>query len=339
MAAETFESISSDIKKRKFSPVYFFCGEEAFFIDALADLIEANVLNDMEKAFNQTIVYGKDLTARQIMETCGRLPMMAEKQLVIIKEAQALSMKAEEEEQYLRYLKNPVKSTVLVFVWKHGAPDGRKSFGKEMKKVATYFESKPLYENQVAPWVKNWLSSKKYKIDEDAAELLVEYTGTELSKVANELEKLIINKQPGATITLGDVANGVGVSKEFTPFELNNALGARDKTKALQIANYFAANPKVGPVVMVVAIMQTYFNKLYLANQFRNLMDKDLAAAIKVSPFFVKDYKTAMRNYSEQKLEQVFLILEEFDLRAKGVNNHNVKEGELMRELVFRILN
>ena len=339
MAVETFENISTAVKSRKFSSVYFLCGEETFFIDALVDLIEANVLNDMEKAFNQTIAYGKDLTTRQVIETCGRLPMMAERQLVIIKEAQALTLKAEDEEQFLRYLKNPVKSTVLVFAWKHGKPDGRKAFGKEMTKVASYFESKTLYENAVAPWAKKWLSERKFKIEEEAAELLVEYTGTELSKVANELEKLIINQTPGSTITLDDVATGVGLTKEFTPFELNNALGAKNRTKAYQIVNYFVANPKNGPLVMIVATMQTYFNKLYMAHQFRNMMDKDLAAAIKVSPFFVKDYKTAARNYSEQKMEQIFYILEEYDLRAKGVNNQGVKEGELLKELVFKILN
>ncbi|HLP18976.1 MAG TPA: DNA polymerase III subunit delta, partial [Chitinophagales bacterium] len=274
MAAETYDSILSSIKAKKFAPVYFFCGEEAYFIDALADAIEANALNDMEKAFNQTIVYGKDLSARQIMETCGRLPMMAERQLVIIKEAQALSMKADEEEQYLRYLKNPVKSTILVFVWKHGTPDGRKSFGKEMKKVAVYFESKPLYESGIAPWAKSWLSAKKYKIEEQAADLLVEYTGTDLSKVANELEKLIINKPAGSTITLDDIETGVGISKEFNPFELNNALGNKDKTKVYKIVNYFVSNPKNGPLVMLVATLQGYFNKLYLAHQYKNMLDK-----------------------------------------------------------------
>lgn len=339
MAAETFDSISADIKNRKFSPVYFFCGEEQFFIDALTDLIEANALTDMEKAFNQTIAYGKDLNARQIMETCGRLPMMAERQLVIIKEAQALNLKQDEEEQYLRYLKNPAKSTVLVFAWKHGTPDGRKSFGKEVKKSAVYFESKTLYENQVAPWIKNWLNARKYKIEEQAAELLVEFTGTDLSKVANELEKLIINKQPGATITADDIENGVGISKDFNVFELNNALGHKDKTKAFQIANYFVANPKNGPLVLVLGTLQGFFNKIYLTHQYRNTQDKDLAAAIKVSPFFVKDYKVAARNYSEQKLEQIFYVLEEYDLRSKGVNNNSIKEGELLKELVVRILN
>jgi DNA polymerase-3 subunit delta len=338
MAAETFESIAADLKGKKFAPVYFFCGEEDFFIDALTELVETHGLNDMEKAFNQTIVYGKDLTSRQIMETAGRLPMMAERQVIIVKEAQALAMKEADEEEYLRYLKKPVKSTVLVFAWKHGTPDGRKSFGKEMKKSAVYFESKPLYQNQVAPWVKNWLSQKKYKIEEQAAELLVEYTGNELSKVANELEKLIINKQPGATITLDDIENGVGISKEYNTFELNNALGNRDKTKTYQIVNYFIANPKNGPLVLILGTLQGFFSKIFLFHLNKNLPDKDIASAIKVSPFFLKDYRSAVANYNPQKLEQVFKILEEFDLRSKGVNNRSLKEGELLKEMVARIL-
>ena len=339
MAAESFDSIVSDIKNRKFAPVYFFCGEEDFFIDALTDMIEKNALNEMEKAFNQTVVYGKDLTSRQIMETAGRLPMMAERQVVIIKEAQALSMKEADEEEYLRYLKKPIKSTLLVFAWKHGTPDGRKSFGKEMKKSAVYFESKPLYQNQVAPWVKNWLSQKKYKIEEQAAELLVEYTGNELAKVANELEKLIINKKAGATITLDDIESGVGISKEYNTFELNNALGTKNKTKTYQIVNYFVANPKNGPLVLILGTLQGYFSKIFLFHLNKNLTDKDIASVIKVSPFFLKDYRTAAANYTPQKLEQIFKILEEFDLRSKGVNNRSLKEGELLKEMVARILN
>ena len=337
MAAETFDSLSADIKGKKFAPVYFLCGEEPFFIDAITDLIEQHALNDMEKAFNMSVLYGKDLNARLIMETCGRLPMMAERQVVIIKEAQALSLKEEEEKQYLAYLKNPVKSTLLVFAWKHGTPDGRKSFGKEMKK-AVYFESKPLYENQVAVWVKSWLSKKKYKIEDRAADILVEYTGNDLTKVANELEKLIISKQPGATITLDDIENGVGISKEFNVFELSNALAGRNKTKVYQIANYFVANPKNGPMVLILGQLQGFFGKVYLFHQNKNLGDKEIASVLKVNPYFIKDYKAAAKNYSEKKLEQVFYMLEEYDLRSKGVNNPSLKEGELLKELVTRIL-
>jgi DNA polymerase-3 subunit delta len=338
MAAETFETIASDIKNRKFAPVYFFCGEEAYFIDTLIDLLEANVLSNSEKAFNQTIAYGKDLNTRQIMETCGRLPLMAEKQLVIIKEAQALSLKQEDEEQYLRYLKNPVKSTVLVFGWKHGSPDGRKSFSKEVKK-AIYFESKVLYENQIVAWVKSWLNTRKYKIEEQAAELLVESTGNDLSKVANELEKLIIAKTVGTTITLDVIEREVGISKEYNVFELSKALGSKNRAKAFQILEHFLANPKNGPMIMITGTLQGFFNKIYLAHQYKNMQDKELAAVIKVSPFFVKDYRLGTKNYSEEKIEHIFYQLEEYDLRSKGLNSTNsIKDGELLKELVFRIL-
>lgn len=334
-----YDKILNDIKLRMFAPVYFFCGEEPFFIDVLTDKLEANVLSEMEKAFNQTIVYGKDVNARQIMEIAGRLPMMAEKQLVIVKEAQALSFKEEEEKQYLAYLKNPVKSTVLVFAFKHGTPDGRKSFGKEVKKSATYFESKPLYDNQVAPWAKSWLKAKKYGIDEAAVELLVESTGNDLSKIANELEKLIINKPAGSTINVDDIEKGVGISKEYNSFELNNALANKDVTKAYKIVNYFAANPKNGPLPLILGTLQGFFTKLYLYNQNKHLDDKTAAGIIKVNPFFMKDYKVAAKHYNLQKVENVFKILEEYDLRSKGMNNTNTDEGELLKEMVFKIMN
>lgn len=339
MEKHTFESIASDIKKRKFAPVYFFCGEEPYFIDQLTDLIEAHVLNDMEKAFNQTIVYGKDVNARAIIETSGRLPMMAEKQLVIIKEAQALSLKDEEEKQYLAYLKNPVKSTVLVFAWKHGKPDGRKAFSKEVTKSGVYLESKPLYENQVGPWVKRWISERKYKMEEEAVELLVDYTGTDLSKIANELEKLVINKAAGSAITREDIQEQVGISKEYNVFELSNALGNRNRTKAYQITNYFVANPKSGPFVLVLGTLQNFFSKVYAYQMNKSLPDKDLASAIKVNPYFIKDYRAAAQHYPVQKLEHVFYTLEEYDLRSKGVGNSDIKEGELLKELVYKILN
>jgi len=340
MATGTFESISSDIKGRKFAPVYFFCGEEPYFIDELAGLVEQYGLNDMEKAFNQSILYGKDVNARLILETCGRLPMMAERQVVIIREAQALSLKEDEEKQYLAYLKNPVKSTVLVFAFKHGTPDGRKAFSKEIKKAGVYFESKPLYDNQVAPWVKGWLQHRKFKIDEQAAALLAEYTGADLAKVVNELEKLIISKQPGATITTEDIEREVGISKEYNVFELSNAMGHKSRSKAYQIANYFVSNPKNGPLVMILGTLHGFFSKIYLCQQSKHADDKELASLLKVSPFFVKDYKNAARNYSEKQLEQIFYILEEYDLRSKGVNStNNIKEGELLKEMVFRIMN
>lgn len=338
MPQETFESILSAVKKRQFAPLYFLCGEEPFFIDKLTDALEGGVLNEMEKAFNQTIVYGKDVNARQILETCGRLPMMAERQLVIVKEAQALSLKEDEEEQYLRYISKPVKSTVLVFAWKYGKPDGRKKFGKEMAKQAVYFESKPLYDNQLAPWVRNWLSEHRYKMDEQAVELLIEFTGNNLSNLHNELEKLIIGKPSGAVITADDVERFVGVSKEFNVFELANAVMAKQKSKAYRIVDYFKANPKNGPLVLVLSTLYTSFTRVMLYQQHRGLSEMDLAALLKVNKFFVKDYRPALPLYSPQKLEQIFLLLEEYDLRSKGVNSGDTEENQLLRELVYRIM-
>ncbi|MFI5140558.1 MAG: DNA polymerase III subunit delta, partial [Sphingobacteriales bacterium] len=208
-----------------------------------------------------------------------------------------------------------------------------------MKKNASYFESKPMYDNQVAPWVRGWLSQRKYKIEEQAAELLVEYTGADISKVVNELEKLIINKQPGATITEDDIEREVGISKEFNVFELSNALANKNKTKVYQIANYFVANPKNGPLVLILGTLQGFFTKVFLYHQNKSLPEKEIASVLKVNPYFIKDYKAAAKNYSEQKLEQVFYTLEEYDLRSKGVNNSNIKEGELLKEMVTRILN
>ncbi|MBK7148282.1 MAG: DNA polymerase III subunit delta [Bacteroidetes bacterium] len=339
MPSATFESLQADIKARKFAPIYFLCGEQEYFTDTICNLLENQVLSDMEKAFNQTILYGKDSSARQIMEAARRLPMMAERQVVIVKEAQALSLKEEEEQQYLNYLKNPSKTTVLVFAWKHGKPDGRKSFSREIQKAAVYFESKKLYDNQVAPIIKNWLNERKFKMEDRAVDLLVEFTGIDLSKVMNELEKLIIGKPTAYTITLEDIEKGVGLSKDFNVFELGNVLGAKNRYKTQQIVTYFLANPKNGPLVLVVGYLLGYFNKLYLGHQLKGLQDKDFAQMLGVSPFFAKDYRGGIQNYSVAQIEKVIHLLEHYDLRSKGVNNGDTEEGELLRELVFRILN
>ncbi len=338
MAKDTFETIEASIKKREYAPVYFFCGEEPFFIDKLTDLLEATVLNDMEKAFNQSVLYGKDVNARQIVETCGRLPMMAERQVVIIKEAQALSLKEEEEKQLLSYLKNPVRSTVLVFAWKHGKPDGRKSIGKELLKSAVYLETKKMYENQVGAWAKSWLTERKFKIEEQATDLLVESCGTDLSKIANELEKLIINKESKTTISVADIEKQVGVSREYSVFELSNMLIQKNKTKAYKIVNYFVANPKNGPMPLVIGNIYSGFSKLLICHTNKSASANELAGKLGVNPFFVKDYLSNANKYPMAKLERVFYLLEEYDLRSKGVNNIGLSDGQLLKELSFKIL-
>jgi DNA polymerase-3 subunit delta len=329
-----FEHILSSIKNKSFSPVYFFCGEEEFFIDQLVDAIEANVLSESEKAFNQTIIYGKDATAQNVIETCRRLPMMSERQLVIIKEAQSFK----EIDGIINYLKSPVKSTILVMANKHGLPDKRKSFGKEIQKQSVYFESAPLRDYQLPPWIKNYVKSKGYKIDEDAVELLAEYTGTELSTVSNEIGKLIINKPKGSSITTAEIENGVGVSKEYNSFELSNALANKNITKAHKIVNYFVANPKNGPITLVLGTLQGFFSKVWVCYHNRQKSDMELAGLLRVNPYFVKDYKAACAKYSVQKMEYIFYVLEEYDLRSKGIGNSSIKEGELLKEIVIKIL-
>ncbi len=333
-SGSSFDQIISSIKSKAFSPVYFFCGEEEFFIDQLVDAVEANVLNESEKAFNQSIIYGKDATAQNVIETCRRLPMMSDKQLVIIKEAQSFK----EIDGIINYLKSPVRSTILVMAYKHGLPDKRKSFGKEIQKQSVYFESSPLRDYQMSPWIKGYVKSKGYKIDEDAVELLAEYTGTDLSTVSNEIDKLIINKPKGSGITTTEVESGVGVSKEYNSFELNNALAYRDVTKAHKIVNYFVANPKNGPIPLVLGTLQGFFSKVWVCYHNRQKSDNELAGILRVNPYFVKDYKAACAKYNAQKMEYIFYVLEEYDLRSKGINNNSIREGELLKEVVIKIL-
>lgn len=338
MAANTFDAVMADIKARKFAPVYMFCGEEAYFIDLLTEAIENGVLNDMEKAFNFTVLYGEDSNARQIIETAGRLPMMAEKQVVIVREAQALSMKEAEELQYVNYLKKPVSSTILVFAWKYGKPDGRKSFGKLLLKDAVFVECAPLKENQIAAWIKKWITDKGFKIEQNAADLLTEYAGTNLSSISNELEKLIINKAKGTAITLDDIEQQVGVSKDYNSFELCDALGAKKRSKVYKIVNHFAANPKSGPMPLVLGTLQNYFVKLYQLQTGRNLSDNELAGLMKVAPFVVGKTREVAKLYPIEKVEAIFELLSEYDLRSKGLGSSGVKDGELLKELTFRIL-
>jgi DNA polymerase-3 subunit delta len=333
-SGSNFDQIVASIKSKAFSPVYFFCGEEEFFIDQLVDAVEANVLTETEKAFNQTTIYGKDATGQIVIETCRRLPMMSDKQLVIIKEAQSFK----EIDSIINYLKNPVKSTILVIAYKHGLPDKRKSFGKEIQKQSVYFESNPLRDYQMPPWIKKYIKDKGYKIDDAAVALLAEYTGTDLSTVANEISKLVINKPKGSNITSADIETGVGVSKEYNSFELSNALANKDVTKAHKIVNYFVANPKNGPIPLVLGTLQGFFSKVWVCYHNRQKADNDLAALLRVNPYFVKDYKAAVAKYPVQKMEYIFYVLEEYDLRSKGIGNNSIKEGELLKEVIIKIL-
>lgn len=335
----SFETLAAEIKSKKFYPLYCLCGDEPYFVDVLSDFIEQNALSEMEKAFNQTIVYGKDVNARTIVEACTRPPMMAERQVVIVKEAQGLELRKEEDQTLLQnYFKRALPSTVLVFAFKNTSPDKRKSVWKELSKSPGFFESKKLYDNQVAPFVRKFVADKKFKIDEPAIELLIESTGTELSKIINELSKVVLNKEAGATISVEDIEREVGISKEFSVFELNNALAKKDAQRVFKIT-HFLANSKNNPFVVTLANLYSFFAKIYVAHAQPTADDATLSKILKVNIYFVKDYKLALKNYPLEQVLHILKLLNEYDLRSKGVGNTiNIGEGELLRELVYRIL-
>lgn len=330
----SYESFTAAIKRGDFAPIYFLFGEEEYFIDQIEAQIEAAVLTESEKAFNHTIFYGRDASPQSIIETCRRLPMMSERQLVVIREAQSFK----EIDLILPYLKKPVRSTILVIENKHGSTDKRKAFGKEILALSQWFESKPLSESSLAPWIKKYVQERGCKIEEEAVELLAEFTGPDLSKLSNEIGKLLINKVKGGVINTAEIEAGVGISKDYTPFALSNALLKRDEAKVHQIVNYFVANPRNGPLPLILGTLLSSFSKAWVCSGNRDKSDYELAGLLKVGSFFAKDYKLACAKYPVQKLESIFYVLEEYDLRFKGIHNYSTGEGELLREMVVKIL-
>jgi len=311
-------------------------GEEPYYIDAISDYIENNVLAEEEKGFNQMVLYGRDVTIDDIVGNAKRFPMMAERQVVIVKEAQDLSRTIE---KLADYAKNPQPSTVLVVNYKYKKIDKRKALYKSIKKAGVVYESKKLYENQVADWIRRVLSGNGYTINPKASQMLVEFLGTDLSKINNELEKLQLIIAKGAQITPNDIEKNIGISKDYNNFELRKAVGNRDNFKAHKIAHYFAENPKDNPMVVTVALLFNFFSQLL---QYHGLKDKSpraVASALKINPYFVNEYVSAARNYPMKKVSQVVATLREFDVKGKGVGSNAVPQGDLLKELLVRILN
>lgn len=340
-----FNSIMSDLKKKVYRPVYFLMGDEPYFIDMISDHIEQHVLDESEKEFNQTVLYGRDVSTADIIGAAKRFPMMSEYQVVIVKEAQDIKdlVKKEKEDKkektkslFELYLENPLPSTILVFCYKYKSIDKRTAVAKLIDKNAVLFESKKLYDNQVPDWINNYLKVKGFTINQRAAGLLSEYLGTGLSKITNELDKLIINLPPKAEITSEHIQTNIGISKDYNVFELQTCIGKKEVLKVNRIINYFAANPKDTPMVVTVNSLYGYFCKI-LALHF--LEDKKTAAsALGVHPFFVKDYEMAAKNYSVGKLKAIFGYLRDYDLKSKGVDSGSATEGELLKEMIFKIL-
>ena len=329
-----FNQIMKDLRNKIYYPVYFLTGEEPYYIDEISNYIEKNILTDVEKEFNQSVIYGRDTDVRSIISYAKRFPMMSNYQVVIVKEAQYI----DKIEELLGYIENPLNSTLLVINYKYKKADKRKAFFKAIPKKGVLYESKKIYDNKVPDWITNYVKEKGYGISPKACVILSEYLGTNLGKIVNEVGKLIINVPAGAEITDQLIEQNIGISKDFNIFELQNAIGRKDIFKANQIAAYFKANPKDNPLVKNVSILFGYFAKVMIYSKLKDKSRNSAAAALSINPFFVNDYQVASRNYPMKKLEQIISYLREYDLKSKGVDSISTSDGELLKELLYKIL-
>lgn len=331
------QSILADIKKKKLAPVYFLHGEESYYIDIVCDAIEHTVLDDAQKGFDQTIVYGKDTDFSSLVSTAKRYPMMSDYQVILVKEAQ--NMRWKDDALLQQYLLQPLPSTVLVFSYKYGKLDKRRKVFNLIQKAGVVVESNKLYEDKVAGWIYDQMLSKGRKIHPQAAALMAEYLGADLSKIAGEIEKLELNIDKQQEITVHHIEANIGISKDFNVFELNSALAKRDRTKALRIVHYFAANPKSNPIPVVIASLGGYFIKVLKYHYLPDKKASEAAKALGVHPFFVKEYELAARHFNRRKLFDVIRQIKDYDLKSKGVDaGPFTPSGELLTELVFKIL-
>lgn len=331
----TYRDVLKDLKARKYAPVYLLQGEEEYYIDRVSDYIEQQVLSEAERSFNQTIFYGKDTDTVTIANTAKRYPMMSDYQVILVKEAQSLK----KWDDMLSYIEHPLSSTILVFCYKYGKLDKRLKVGKAIAKSGVVMDSKKLYENQVPAWISEYLLSGGFRITPKASALIAEYLGNDLAKIAGELDKLVLNLPADTEIGVRHIEENIGISKDFNVFELNSALAKKDVLKANRIIGYFAANPRKHPMVMVIGALCGFFTKVLVYHSLKNPSRQAVASALKVNPFFTGEYELAARNYPLPRLAFIISQLRQYDLRSKGVDSTgNVTEGELMKELVFKIL-
>ena len=329
-----YKEIISSISNKDFHPVYFLMGEEPFYIDKISDYISDNVLESQEKEFNQSVLYGKEVDVAQIIAEAKQFPFGATHRVVIVKEAQNIKNIDELES----YLDNPQPSTILVICYKYKKLDKRKKFTKSLAKKALLFESKKLYDNQVPDWIAKYLNEKGYKIEEKAVFMLAEFLGTELSNISNELDKLMVIIKKQEKITANIIEKNIGISKDYNIFEFQQALGKKDILKSNQIINHFSANPKAHPLVVTLGMLFSFFQKIMTYHSLKDKSKNSVADELKVNPYFVQQYSSAARHYSQNKLFDIFTLLKVYDLKSKGVNNTSTVDGDLLKELVYKIL-
>tara|TARA_B100001109_G_C18859043_1_gene473110 strand:+ start:1315 stop:2313 length:999 start_codon:yes stop_codon:yes gene_type:complete len=329
-----YSQIIQDLKNKVYHPIYLLYGEEEFFIDQISDFIEHKVLDEAEKEFNLSVLYGLETDVLSLISAAKRFPMMASYNVIIVKEAQSLSGIGE----LATYVKNPSPTTILVLNHKHKKPDGRSEFMKLMKKQGVCFESKTLYENQVVSWIEEYLKAKGFTISPKSAQLIVENLGNSLSKITNELDKLTISISGTSHIEDKHIEENIGISKDYNVFELNNALGNRDVLKANTIINHFGKNPQDFPPAATLPMVYNFFSKVLLYHTVAKEANNIKASKLGVNPFFLKDYAVAARNYSVKKIARIISSLRKADTRSKGIGNVETEAQDLYKELVFEIL-
>ncbi len=331
----TYKEIISDIRKRIFKPVYFLAGEEPYYIDLITDYIEQNVLPESERSFNQMVIYGEDTTVSNIIEISRKYPMMASHQVIIVKEAQVLK----KIDDLLIYVEKPLLSTLLVINYKYKTLDKRTKLFKLLGNQGVYFESNRLRDYQIPGWIDRFLMSQGIKSDPRASAMLTEFLGNDLHKIANELNKLIITLPKNKpVITTGLIEKNIGISKDYNNFELQKAIGERNILKANMIVQYFAANPKDNPITLTIASLSSYFSKLLTYHYLTDKSKNNAAAALKINPFFVRDYETAATKYNVTRTPQAISLLRIFDMKSKGFGDMGSEPGDLLKELVYKIL-
>jgi len=349
------DQIISELKNKVYHPVYFLMGEESYYIDAVSDYIEEHVLDENEKEFNQTIVYGRETDVQTLLSHVKRFPMMSNYQVVIVKEAQTMNSLipqtkekekskknekkiANDKHPFEQYLESPLKSTILVICYKYKTLDKRKTIYKTLEKAGIVLESAKIQDYKIPEWIESYVKKKDYSIQPKATMLLAESLGSDLSKIANEIDKLTINVSKGTPISPEAVETYIGISKDFNVFELQKAIGRKDIYKANQIINYFSSNTKENPMVMTISILYSFFSKLLLYHSTGDKSRNNIASVLSVNPYFINDYADSAKNYTLPKLYNIISYLREFDVKSKGIDNAGVPEGELMKELLFKIL-
>lgn len=328
------EKIISDWKKKNFKPVYWLEGEEEFFIDKAMQYAEHHILNEGEASFNLSVFYGKDASWADVINACRRYPMFAERQVVLLKEAQQMK----DIEKLESYVENPLGSTVFVVAYKEKKLDARKKFAKTIKEKGVLVSTKKMYDRDLPEWTQELLQTKGLTITPKGLALLVDHIGNDLVRIENEIDKLSVNLGKRTSISEDDIERYIGVSKDYNVFELQSALAAKDLSRSIRIIQYFESNPKAGPIQLILPSLYGFFSKVFMVFGAGASDEKTVAAAIGVNPYFIKDYMQAAKLYSYPGVEKVLLLLHQYNLKSVGVGSHNTNDASLLKEMVVKLL-